>query len=595
MYDQPPLNSFLPEAIDIQRLRIWSDGQIEFRGTGGEFKLRKPISLRFPPVEMSVTAIHLGSYEGYHQGQLRKYMYFGFDGTLSLNPGGIDGKGSGIKFYFTQDNDSSQNKNRHVFMRIQTLEIDLILPEENPGLTLQGILSMRDPEPTSAFPDPGPEYIGSVTFELNKLKISGSAGMRLNPKVPAFLVDAALELSTPIVLGATGLGIYGFRGLVGMNYVASKTKIGLDANARWYDYYKKKVPPVNREGIDIGKFDLNKKGFSFGAGVSLATSADQGRAFSSKLFLLLSLPGAFLLQGQAQVVKKQRLQLTDPNDPPFSLMLAVDDRSFSVTIGVNFVMPNDSSESPGDKGSVLDAFGEFDFAFFWKDAGAWYMNLGTEERPIRAEILRLFRSYAFLMVSARGIRFGAGAGFDKTLRAGPMKIRLWAQLDVGARISFKPIQFGGFIALGGGVEIKIFGFGFGLSVQAGLAGEAPKPFIVTGRLEVCVRVLRKNRCAGIELTWEFKRDRDTTKAILINEGTGASQVAKAVNMLTGDSFPILSIPLGLNPTLPVLNNMNLDSYVIPVDSFIDIEFSKGMKSSNALGNKVGGDRGGISV
>ncbi len=590
MYDTPPFANFLPEAIDIQCLRIWSDGQIEFRGTGGEFKLRKPITLRFPPVELSVTAIHLGSYEGYYKGYQRKYLYFGFDGSVSINPGGISGKGSGIKFYFTHDNEDG--KPLHVFMRIQTIEIDLILPdEEDPGLLLQGILSMKDPDPTSEFPDPGPEYMGSVTFELPRIKMGGSAGMRLNPRVPAFLVDVSLEMSTPIILGATGLGIYGFRGLFGKEYIASKEVVGLTEEARWFDYYKKKVPPINKEGVDIGKFDLKKKGISVGVGVSLATSSDQGRAFSSKLFLLLSLPNAFLLQGQAQILKKQRLQLNDPSDPPFSLMLAVDDRSLSVTIGVNFLVPNDP-ESPDDSGKILTGFGEFDFAFFWDDASAWYLNFGRDDRPIQAQVMNLFRAYAYLMISGRGIKFGAGFNLDKSVNCGPMKIKLWAILDVGAQISFKPVQFGGFFALSGGVSIKIFGFGFGLSVKAGLAGEAPKPFIITGRLSVCVHVLRKEHCGTIELTWQFKKTMQTEPQYFITEtAEGNAQVAKAVNMLTGEGFPIKVLPPGA--ALPT--SINLDDYVIPVDSFIDIEFNKSVKGGSKLGTKIGGYRGSVAT
>jgi hypothetical protein len=596
-YDTPPFANFLPSAIDIQRLRIWSDGHIEFVG-GGDFKLRKPISLRFPPVEMTITAIHLGSYEGFHIDKIRKYLYFGFDGTLSINPGGIEGKGSGIKFYFTQDNhkddDPLLDRPLHVFMRIQTIEIDMIIPQENPALTLQGILSMQDAVPTAEFPNPGTEYIGSVQFELNRLKISGSAGMRLNPKVPAFLIDVSLELSTPIILGATGLGIYGFRGLFGHQYVASKTIVGLTEEDRWYDYYKKKVPPVNKEGVDIGKFDLKKKGFSIGVGASLATADDEGMAFSSKLFLLLSLPNAFLLQGQAQIIKKQRLQLDDTTDPPFSLLLAIDDQSLSVTIGVKFLVPNDP-DSPKDAGKIVDGFGEFDFAFFWHDASAWYLNFGTDQRPIQASILNLFRSYAFLMISARGIKFGAGASFEKSINLAVLKIHLWAQIDLGAQISFKPVQFGGFIALGGGVSIKVFGFSFSLTVAAGLAGEAPKPFNVTGSLEVCVHVLRKNRCGKIEFTWEFSNEVPKEPVYFIAESSdgGNAQVAKAINMLTGEGFNLLSFPSS-TATLPDMHTINLDDYVIPVDSFINIEFNKGVKADDAIAWKIGGDRGGVS-
>ena len=34
---------------------------------------------------------------------MRQYRYFGFDGGVDINPGGVDVRGKGIKFYFTVD------------------------------------------------------------------------------------------------------------------------------------------------------------------------------------------------------------------------------------------------------------------------------------------------------------------------------------------------------------------------------------------------------------------------------------------------------------------------------------------------------------
>jgi len=72
----------------------------------------------------------------------------------------------------------------------------------------------------------GPEYIGGVDIALPKVNIAGSAAMRMNPKVPSFLIDVSLELPVPITLGPTGLGIYGFRGLLGQRYVAGSEATG---------------------------------------------------------------------------------------------------------------------------------------------------------------------------------------------------------------------------------------------------------------------------------------------------------------------------------------------------------------------------------
>ncbi|MGY0041044.1 hypothetical protein [Pedobacter sp. NJ-S-72] len=139
--------------------------------------------------------------------------------------------------------------------------------------------------------------------------------MRLQPSVPSFLVDIGMELPGPVPLGATGLGIYGFRGLIGQHYMASKSAATppLSEDARWWEYYKAKSKVTGREGIEIDKF-ANKPGYSVGAGVSIATAFDKGTIFSTKLFLYLGLPGVFLLEGQAGVLRS-RIGLNENVDP----------------------------------------------------------------------------------------------------------------------------------------------------------------------------------------------------------------------------------------------------------------------------------------
>ena len=94
---------------------------------GGGVNLKKPLTLKIKPVELSVTALHFGSFERFDGVSDRKYVYIGFDGSLKINPGGIEGKGSGIKVYFSVDNDEPGNE-LDVFVRIQSIAIDLVIP-----------------------------------------------------------------------------------------------------------------------------------------------------------------------------------------------------------------------------------------------------------------------------------------------------------------------------------------------------------------------------------------------------------------------------------------------------------------------------------
>ncbi len=571
------IGNFLPDKIDIQELIIWDDGEIELKG--GKIVLPKAVSLKIGPVELSVTAVGLGSHEQMHNGNLRKYKYFTFDGGINIDPGGVDASGNGISLYYTVDNDLFGG-NRHVFVRIQSIAIDLIIPgsatPESAALLLSGFLAMKDT------PN-GTEYVGGVDFTLPKLKMGGSAAMRLNPKVPAFLVDVGLELSTPIVLGSTGLGIYGFRALVGQRYVASRTEIGLEPDAPWWQYYKEKVPPESKEGVSVSKF-AQEDGFSLGAGVSLATAPDGGRTFSSKLFFLLSLPELFMLQGQAQILK-ERIGLDTTQDPPFFALLTITNSSVETALGVNYNVPDEGNNI----GKIATVNGLLEMGFFFGNSSAWYINIGKdlpEDRRIQVRLLDLFDVYFYLMLSSSGIRTGAGASYELKKKFGPLRAELSAYLDVAARMSFRPKQVGGSIQIGGSVGLYIWKFGFSVSAHASLAAEAPRPFTVTGSLEACVRVLRKDRCAKFSFTWTFDNSLNPDELEIIkripNTLIPLPDVGGATNIQTRELFPIWT-----GSTTPNLSE--LEDFIVPMDSYIDIEFAKGVNPSALVKNLIGGN------
>lgn len=570
----------LPKDIEIQKLIIWDDGRIELEG--GAIELRKPVSLKIGPVDFSISAIHFGSHEQEHDGIKRQYAFFGFDGGLSIKPGGIDARGDGIKFYFTVDNDSSLSKNLHVFVRIESIAIDLVIPgdasPESAALLLSGYLSMKEPTGDGG----GTEYAGGISFTLPKLKMGGSAAMRYNPDVPAFLIDVGFEIPTPIPLGPTGLGIYGFRGLIGSNYVSTKKAAKLPEDAKWYEYYKAKISPDYKEGIQASKFE-GKKGFSIGAGVSLATAPDSGKVFSAKVFFLLSLPEVFLIEGQGQLLK-ERIGLDTTTDPPFYAFIAISPTSVETALGVNYKLP----ETGEFAGGIVHVTALIEIAFFFGNSLGWYINIGRdlpEEKRVKAKIFSLFEAYFYLMISSSGIKTGAGVSYGFKKRYGPLKAELKAYMDVWGVISFKPIQIGGGIRVGGSVELSLFGIGFGISAEAGLSAEAPKPFMISGYIKVCVKVLWTKACAKISFSWTFEESLNSEEIRLIDANPTNS--VTALNIKTEETFELYALEQATmdNPnTWP-----NIDNYVIPLDSFIDIEFKKGIGKGSGGGlTKIGG-------
>jgi hypothetical protein len=566
-FNIPALSFDRPVAFELKKLLVWEDGKLEIEG--GAIILPKALTLKVGPVKISVTAISMGSYErGGH-----RYKYIGFDGGVNVNPGGVDVRASGVKVYWRTDGPPLD-----VFMRVEGVAIDIVIPggksADEATVLISGFLQVKEADP--AIPGSGTEYAGGVSVKLPKAGIGGSAAMRLNPSAPAFIIDTELSISVPIPLGNTSLGIYGFRGMLGLRYVADRAypPLALAADATWYEYYKKKVPLLYKEGVDIHKF-APRKGFAIGAGLTIGTLTDSGRAVSAKLFLLLSLPDALLLQGQAAIMA-ERVDLS-PDDPPFSALLAVTRQSVEAAFGVNYKLP--------DTGAILDLQALIEMGFYFNDASAWYINVGRdqpESKRVTARLFTLFNAWSYLMLSGSGIKAGAGVTWDFQKNFGPVGISAHAYLVTEGRISFKPKQIGAAIMLGGSASIKVCKFKMGLSIAAALAAEAPEPFIVTGSVDVTLDLPKPIKKLGgtftLDFTWTFNSTLNETPVALFNEAD-VGEAAKALALATRERFA-LNVPAGgagasaLPPPPSSGWQGSFDQFVVPLDAQIDIEFKK---------------------
>lgn len=576
------------QEIEIPRLRIYENGSIEI--VGGNTFIPTNISLNLGPVEIAVTGVHFGSHQQEYNGVTRKYNYWGFDGAISLDPLGIDARGEGIKYYYTVDNDE-YNDDGDSFLRIQTIEIDLIIPgtasPESAVAIIHGMVSI--PEPGES-----PEYIGELSLKLPKAKISGGASMRLQPRHPAFLLDAHIGFPAPIPLGP--LGIYGFRGLLGFRYVAEKEAVGLvSGEDTWYDYYT--YPP---KGVDQSKFSGPERTagydfpFSIGAGAVLGTSFDSGTVLSMRMMMLLSMPTMFLLDGKASILAS-RLGLDDTREPPFFFFTILGDNSLEFGMGADFKLPQSN-------GWILDLQAEVQAGFFFNNPRAWYVNFGTKDNPITARVLTIITAQSYLMLSATGIEAGARVEIDIIKRFGPARVRIYAYLEMGGFISFERPQIGGYLALGGMVDINIWIVGVTIGLDALFSVEAARPFLIYAeiRLRVCVRIVFKVcKSFTIKMKWEKNGQVDRTPIAALpyqnNEYNTdrTEELVQAVHMLTNESFALTHrnnwVKKDQNtiwePPQSQITN------IIPLDSYIDIKAVKGLIPS-AISNKIGGHTGG---
>lgn len=579
------LSSLAP--VEIEKLLIWSDGRFEIEG--GTIPLPKNIRFPIGPAELSISAIHMGSHQRVNpDGTIRNFRYVGFDGGVDINPGGVDVRGKGIKFYYPAD---LIDVHKDSYLEIKSIAIDLVIPgsasKETATVLISGYLSIGGTQAD-------PEYEGGISFALPKVKIAGGASMKLRPKVPAFIVDAFVELSTPIPLGSTSLGIYGFRGLFGQRYVATKAAAGLTDADTWFDYYKVKAGNPPLQGVSISKFEGPSQTksydgtYSIGAGVSLATAQDDGKTFSCKLFLLLSLPDLIYLEGKANILG-ERVGL-DGEDPPFFAMLAISSKSVELGAGVSYQLPRDDK-----KGWILDLNAEMRAAFFFQNSSAWYVNFGTLENPTTARVLTIFDAYSYVMLSASGIAAGAGVtfGFNKSYAGGMVRASVGVYIKVGGFISFERPQLGGFAMLGGHVDVSLMWFSFYLVIDTSLSVEVPKPFYIQGSVHLCVGVTigfwkfkkQIEKCFDVEFKWEKNPAVDTTPVLPFADVTkpNALPPMMGTNMLSGESFKVAF----LGTSLPSASAQEFDHAVLPLDSWVDVEFPKGLLPGPNVDARIG--------
>lgn len=557
------------QGFEVEKLRVYSDGSIEVEGGSIPIPISLPLDLG--PVQVAVTNINFGS----TQINGHKYNFWGFDGAISVNPLGLDARGEGIKYYY-----STEEGFKDSFLRIQTIEVDLMIPgtatQESAMAIIHGMISLPEPGKSQ-------EFMGEVSLKLPKAKITGSVGMRFAPKYPAFLVDASIELPTGIPLGF--VSITGFRGLLGFRYVATKKAAGLTTDNSWYEFYKHP-----KAGINIRKFSgppdslQYDSPFSIGAGATFETTG--GSILTLRAMLLLSLPTLFYIEAGLSVLGDRLGPIEkDQSTPPFFAMVAFGDDSLELAAGADFQMP-------AAGGEIIKVHALLEAGFFFKNQKPWYINIGSKKDPITAEILTLFTAKAFIMLSAQGIEAGARLDFKLQKSFGPAKVKLWAYLEMGGKISFKGPQMGGYIAAGGGIQIKIWIINVEIVLDTIFSVESFKPFLIYAKLELSVRVkigfikVRKNFL--IELQWDINRIVDRTPYSPLPKGTygdgkdnRTADSVKGVHMLTNQAFL-----LNYFDNMPA--NATAISSVIPLDTYIDIKMAKGLLPNSSLSKIIGG-------
>lgn len=305
------------------------------------------------------------------------------------------------------------------------------------------------------------------------------------------LMTLEVELPVPIPLANSGLGLYGFLGLLGVHHERRQ-----DPPQTALDWFVAAGGTATTLSSWRGKADA----WALGLGAVIGT-VEGGFLFHAKGMIVLELPGPRVL-----IVMKADLLAARPSTkaPPASgrLLTVIEIRPESVTIGV---------VAEYGLAPLLELRVPAEAFFDFRRAENWHLAVGgiPPKLPVSVRFLSSLRADGYLVIAGDGIPdfpprplhgFSVAAGVRAAFTWGPEAIGLYlrvsAQADVG--ISFKPMLVSGTLTLRGELHL------FVISIEASAAATVlitPDTFFVSA--EVCGSVdfffFDVEGCVSIEL------------------------------------------------------------------------------------------------
>lgn len=460
----------------VKALTIDSHGNV--RIDGGWLDLSQQYSIEFFGFRIDVTRLGFGQ-------DPDGGRWVGFSGGITLVEGMTAGASvDGLRITWHPDGS--------VKLTLEGIAVELEIPDT---LRFHGSVAYHEIGGVHRFD-------GAVTIELIALDLRVDGQIVIGSDTDAdghtytfFALYLGAELPAGIPLWSTGLGLYGIAGLIAIDMAPNKGAApnvlhpASRTDEEWYENVDGSPGWYKRAPIGItdlrSKWDPLQGAFALGGGVTLGTVADNGFTFASKVILVVSLPGpVILIEGKANLLK-ERATLSD--DPIFRALAVLDFRAGTFLVGL------DAKYKVEDAGEILDIAGGAEFFFSLSDASAWHLYVGQKdpkERRILAHVLSLFEANAYFMIDATMLQTGAWVGYDADWRFGPVSVVVQAWLDGGVVVSWKPVHFHGELWLHGQVELRVFGFGLGLHVDARFATDVVDPFHILADFSV-----------GISLPW----------------------------------------------------------------------------------------------
>jgi hypothetical protein len=338
---------------------------------------------------------------------------------------------------------------------------------------------------------------GSLDVTLVQLKLRIAAALAVETEtqestgrtLTAVFASLIVEFPSPIVLGASGLGIFGLSGLFSMHYkrIEDEPRPGDSAGPALRWLIKAGGEPTRRETVSGEKlWDLAPDRWSFGVGLVLGT-LEGGSLVNMRGMFVLELPGPRILIF-VNIKILQEMSKLDQNPEQLTVgILGVIDLDFQrMTLTVGILINYEVKDLVAIQLPV-------ELFFNLEEGSDWHLYVGTFDSMVTAEILGIVRARGYFMVGGSPITLpirdeplvlpgiAVATGLEASVTIGDTDIGLYLRIAVGAHlgIAFSPFFLAGRIYLDG--ELRLFI----VSVEAHgfFDVEAPDPTYVHG--EVC--------------------------------------------------------------------------------------------------------------
>ncbi|MBB6732919.1 hypothetical protein [Cohnella zeiphila] len=327
----------------------------------------------------------------------------------------------------------------------------------------------------------GGSWLGQGSLKLIPLSLGAGIYGGFSDRGVILGLDAEVPKGASIPLGPTGLALRGIGGDFAYNFIARLEKDGMPIpQPTAADYVKWARDKASVDRWQAGPIDQTSVGV--GIRTIICTKADEGYAFEMNPvgFSFLLPGGTFIFGGKLTVLRIEGFGAEG------YFVFDAASGSLALGVGVNVDM------------ELFKGSGQLDLFFSFSDPAAWSLDLGTESKPVKLEVLQkvpvlhlLFsqKAEAYFRINHHRIAFGAALAIGGTFEIGDI-LKLVAKLAVSlnAYVGWDPVLVNAQIKVHGEVGIQVWKFEFVLTGDAEAEVFFPNPtlfkFEIKGKLNL---------------------------------------------------------------------------------------------------------------